>query len=232
MDTLILSDLHIGSRHCDVALINEVLDRVRFDRLILNGDTINTVNFRKFTRAHWDLLDRLRRVARERSVILIRGNHDHDWDHHTAVDRTNFGTSCILPGILEVPMHEEFRLAIDGRNYLVLHGDRFDPTINYPKLTDVAVMCYQLTTKINKKLAKWLKKKSKRFGGLLEYVRARTIAYARQERLDGMITGHTHYAEDLYVDGVHYVNTGSWTEHPCAYATVVNNALALHYVAD
>ena len=44
MRTLILSDIHLGNRHCNAALLNEVLDRESFDRLILNGDTLNSVN--------------------------------------------------------------------------------------------------------------------------------------------------------------------------------------------
>src|SRR5262249_8680369 len=41
MRTLILSDIHLGSRHCNAELVNEVLDQERYDRLVLNGDTIN-----------------------------------------------------------------------------------------------------------------------------------------------------------------------------------------------
>ncbi len=252
MRTLILSDLHLGSRHCSMELLEEVLEKVAFERLILNGDTINNVNFRKLTHRHWAFLDKVRNLARSRELVLIRGNHDHEWDYLDArseggVRRTEeeeaassalppppsiLTTGCLLPAVLGVPMREDFRLEVQGKTYLVLHGDRFDPTLNWRFVTEVAFAAYQVTTKINKKLAKWLKKKSKRWGGILETVRAQAIAHARTANLSGIITGHTHFAEDLHIDDVHYINCGSWTEVPCAYVTADAQSLTLHHVSD
>jgi UDP-2,3-diacylglucosamine pyrophosphatase LpxH len=251
MRTLILSDIHLGSRHCNTALLNEVLDQERFDRLVLNGDTLNSVNLRKLTGAHWALLNRFRKLARSCELILIRGNHDHDDDYlpYPTADalsangqgslRNGDGTRAeeittlnVLPGLLDVSMREDYRLDIDGEPYLVLHGDRFDPTLNYPVVTEVACMCYQFTTKINKKLAKWLKKKSKRWGGVLEFVRGQSVLHAQKEGVRGVITGHTHFAEDSRVEEVHYLNTGCWTEFPCSYIAVDGSKVSLNHAAE
>jgi UDP-2,3-diacylglucosamine pyrophosphatase LpxH len=253
MRTLILSDIHLGNRHCNAALLNEVLDRESFDRLILNGDTLNSVNLRKLNGAHWGLLDRFRKLGRARELVLIRGNHDHEGDHvpyyHESRNGNGnrngacnddahgtggdaIGTFHVLPRLLEVPMHEDYRLDVDGKSYLVLHGDRFDPTLNYPVVTEVACVCYQFTTKINKKLAKWLKKKSKRWGGVLEFVRGRSVAHAHDEGVQGVITGHTHFAEDSQVDDVHYLNTGCWTEYPCSYIAIDGGKVSLKHPAE
>jgi len=230
MRTLIVSDIHLGSRHSNTDLLGGILAKERFDRLILNGDTINNVNLRKFTPHHWGVLDSLRKIGKERELVLIRGNHDHEWDHRPGANNGHLSTGHVLPALLEVPMREEYALEIRGRPYLILHCDRFDPTLNYPLLTDMAVACYQFTTKLNKKLAKWLKKKSKRVGGLLELIRSRSIAFAREKNLNGVFTGHTHFAEDTTVEDVHYLNTGSWTESPCAYVTVDKGDVTLHHV--
>jgi UDP-2,3-diacylglucosamine pyrophosphatase LpxH len=243
MRTLILSDIHLGSRHCNVELVHEVLDTERFDRLVLNGDTINNVNFRKLNHHHWKLLDRFRALGKERELILIRGNHDHEWDwrpgsngHAGSSQAGNgsapLGTGHVLPALLEVPMREDFRLEVGGQPYLIFHGDRFDPTLNYPMLTDVAVLCYQFTTNVNKKLAKWLKKKSKKLGGLLEVIRGRCVDFARASAYTGIVTGHTHYAEDLVFDDIHYLNCGSWTESPCGYVTIDKSNVRLHQISD
>src|ERR1019366_1246929 len=157
MRTLILSDIHLGSRHSNVALLMDVLDREPFDRLILNGDTIHNLNFRKMTPPHWAVLERLRKIGKEREMILVRGNHDHELDYLPGTTKAELSTAHILPGLLEVPMREEYQLQVNGHHYLVMHGDRFDPTMAYPVVTDVAYMCYQITTQLNKKLAKWLK---------------------------------------------------------------------------
>ena len=232
MKTLILSDLHLGSRHSNVALLNEVLDQESFDRVILNGDTIHNVNLRKMTIQHWALLERLRQIGKSRELILVRGNHDHEIDYLPGAPANGLSTANVLPALLEVPMREDYQLPINGYHYLVMHGDRFDPTMNYPLVTEVAYLAYQFSTQINKKLAKWLKKKSKKWGGLLEIVRTNAIAHAKNGNLPGIITGHTHFAEDLREGEVHYVNSGSWTEFPCSYLLADQHEIKLHQLPD
>jgi UDP-2,3-diacylglucosamine pyrophosphatase LpxH len=240
MRTLILSDLHLGSKHCRAPEILDVLQRERFDRLILNGDTVNDLNLRKLTAAHWMVLDRLRGLAGSRELILVRGNHDHDTRHetngngHANSDGNGhvFGAHDVLPALLGVPMVEEHRLQVGGRPYLVLHGDRFDPSLNYRMVSEMADWCYQLSQKVNKELARWLKKKSKKWGGILELVRSQSVVHARKRGFDGVVTGHTHYADDIHVDGVHYVNTGCWTEPPCTYVTLDAIGVRLHELPD
>ncbi len=109
MRTLILSDIHLGSRHCNQYLVNEALDREVFDRLILNGDTIHNVNLRKLTKPHWQILDRLRKIGRDKELILIRGNHDHEFDHFPGKADRELDTSSVLPALLEAPMREDYR---------------------------------------------------------------------------------------------------------------------------
>jgi UDP-2,3-diacylglucosamine pyrophosphatase LpxH len=234
MRTLILSDIHLGSRNCQAPQVLDVLGREACDRIILNGDTLNGVNLRKLTPEHWSVVGRLRELARSRELILVRGNHDYDPNGTVNGDGNghapSFGSQDVLPALLGVPMHEEYRLDIGGRPYLVLHGDRFDPTLHYPLLSEMADWCYQLSQKINKKLAKWLKKKSKRWGGVLEWVRKQSAAYARRQGFTGVVTGHTHFADDVHVGDVHYVNTGCWTEPPCTYVTVEADKVCLHQV--
>src|SRR5579859_5330350 len=126
MKTLILSDLHLGSKHSHTRQILEILERESFDRLILNGDTIHSLNLRKFKIGHWRVLDRLRSLVRSREVILLRGNHDHEEFN----PEDGFGSRGVLPALLGVPMVEEYQLKVGDQSYLVLHGDRFDPILN------------------------------------------------------------------------------------------------------
>ncbi len=232
MRTLILSDLHLGSKHSSVDLLAKVLDEEKYDRLVLNGDTIHNVNLRKMSAEHWRMLDRLRLIGKSRELVLLRGNHDHELDHLPGQPINGLGTAHVLPALLEVPMREDHRLDIDGEPYLLMHGDRFDPSMSYPVVTEVAFLCYQLTTKVNKKLAKWLKRKSKRWGGVLDVVRRHAVAHAHKADLAGMIVGHTHFAEDCHVENVHYVNSGSWTESPCSYLIAEPQRIGVHYVAE
>jgi UDP-2,3-diacylglucosamine pyrophosphatase LpxH len=236
MRTLILSDLHLGSKACHALEILEILERESCDRIILNGDTVNNLNLRKLAPSHWAVLDRLRSLAASRELILVRGNHDHDnypvSNGNGHANGHSFGAQDVLPTLLGVPMVEEYKLEVAGKPYLVLHGDRFDPTLNYYVVSEMADMCYQFSQKVNKKLAKWLKKKSKKWGGILEMVRAHSVAHARAKGYQGVVTGHTHYADDVHVEGVHYVNSGCWTEPPCSYVTADADQVQVHHVDD
>jgi UDP-2,3-diacylglucosamine pyrophosphatase LpxH len=230
MRTLILSDIHLGTRNCRAAQVLEVLTRVSFDRLILNGDTINSVNLRKFTPGHWAVLAELRRLSRGRELILVQGNHDYE--PSPGGNGQELSSQDVLPSLLGVGMVDEYRLDVGGRPYLVLHGDRFDPTLNLPLMVDVADWCYQVSQRISKKLAQWLKKKSKRWGGLLDWVRRRSAAFARERGCAGVVVGHTHFPDDLRVEDVHYLNTGSWTESPCTYGLAEADRIGLCHFPD
>jgi UDP-2,3-diacylglucosamine pyrophosphatase LpxH len=229
MRTLILSDLHLGSKNSHTHQLLETLTREPCDRVILNGDTINSLNLRKFKDRHWRVLDKLREMAKSREVVLVRGNHDYD---PRAECNGCYGPHQVLPTLLGVPMVEEYKLAVGSRSYLVMHGDRFDPTLNYTLVSEMAGWCYEVSQKLNKKLAKWLKKKSKRWTGVLEWVRSRSVEHARKQGFEGIVTGHTHFADDLHIDGMHYVNSGCWTEPPCAYLVADSAKVSLHEVAD
>jgi UDP-2,3-diacylglucosamine pyrophosphatase LpxH len=234
MRTLIISDLHLGSKNCHPEQVLNLLGRERYDRLVLNGDTINNLNLRKLKPTHWAVIDRLRREARSRDFILVRGNHDHDQrylNYARPADGEGFGPYDVLPTLLGVPMVEEYRLDVAGRQYLVLHGDRFDPTMRYPTVTEMADWCYQLSQKVNHKLAKWLKKKSKKWGGILEFVRCQSVGHARRHNCEGVVTGHTHFADDLRVGETHYLNSGCWTELPGGYVLSDGRGIRQHFLA-
>ena len=210
MSTLIVSDIHLGSRNSRADQLALLL-RSNFDRLILNGDTVNSLNFKKFTPLHWQMIDQLRSIARQRELILIRGNHDG------AGKADGFGSLHVLATLLGVELHEDYRLDAAGRRYLVLHGDQFDPTLNWPIITDVAEWGYQAVQRLNTKGAKWLKHQAKKIGGVVEFVKRSSVHHARRQDCTGVIAGHTHFADDEWIDDVHYLNSGNWVEPTCTY---------------
>ena len=221
MTTLIVSDIHLGSRNSQTGLLSRLL-QTEFDRLILNGDIINNLNLKKFKARHWRLIHQLREIGRHRELILIRGNHDG-----TPHGGPDFGPLRVLPALLDVPFQEEYQLTAGGRRYLILHGDRFDPTLHWPLLTDAADWCYQATQKVNKKAARWLKRRVKHLGGVVGFVKRQSVQYARQRGCQGIIAGHTHFPDDEWIHGIHYLNSGCWVESPCSYVKVEGDQVRL-----
>src|SRR5947209_7409661 len=117
MITILISDLHLGARNSRIDLLAELLD-TDFDRLILNGDTVDSVNFRRFRRCEWRIVEQLRSIARQRELVLVRGNHDG-----RGAGASGFGPLDAIAELLDAPWHEEYLLHVGAERYLVMHGD-------------------------------------------------------------------------------------------------------------
>ena len=115
--TVIVSDLHLGACNSQTAALSDLL-HTEFDRLILNGDTLDHLNLRRYRANHWAVLEQLKRVAKEREVVLLRGNHE-GLKHGRAM---SYGPLDVLAEILDLPMREEFELWVGRRRYVVPIG--------------------------------------------------------------------------------------------------------------
>jgi UDP-2,3-diacylglucosamine pyrophosphatase LpxH len=210
MITILVSDIHLGARNNRTDLLAELL-RSDFDRLILNGDTVDSMDFRRFRPRDWRIVHKLREIALERELILVRGNHDGqaNEDHFHALDA--------LADFLGTQWHEEYELAVRGDRYLVLHGDQFDHTLNLSWVGDAADWFYRQTQRASTRFAHFLKGRVKHWGGVNESVRDGAIRYARQNGFSGVITGHTHFCHDEIIEEVHYLNSGCWVDWPCTF---------------
>jgi len=78
-DTLILSDVHLGSEISRARDALDVLKSTTFRRLILLGDIVNDLNFRRLKKEHWQFLSYIRKLSnpkRNVEVVWVEGNHD------------------------------------------------------------------------------------------------------------------------------------------------------------
>jgi UDP-2,3-diacylglucosamine pyrophosphatase LpxH len=219
--TLIVSDIHLGAHNSQRQSLLGLL-QTPFERLILNGDTVDNLNLKRFGPDDWAVLTTLQEVAQERELILIRGNHEGTPD-----GRGRLGPLDVLSRLLKVPLQEEYPLSVGRRRYLVLHGDQFDSTMNLTRVGYAAEGFYKLVQRWSRPTARWLKSCVKHYCGVVGSVQRGAIEYARQKSCDGVITGHTHYHDDELVDGMHYLNTGCWVDWPCTYLLVKNGQVNL-----
>jgi UDP-2,3-diacylglucosamine pyrophosphatase LpxH len=226
MNTIILSDLHLGARNSQSGLLLEILNS-DFQRLVLNGDTVDSPDSRRFRDRDWKVIELLREVAIERELVVIRGNHD------ILSGPTNTrGTTRYVSELLGVDVVEEYRLPISDSDYLVVHGDRYDSTMNLSMVGDAADWCYRRIQELSRPLAHWVKGASKSVCGVVDSVRNGALTDVRQRGFAGVITGHTHYCEDERPDGLHYLNTGCWVDWPCTYVGVQNDTVGLRHWMD
>jgi len=79
-DTVIISDLHLGSEVSRAKAALSMLKQASFRRLILLRDMFCDLNFRRVKKEHWQFLSYIRKLSnpkRNIEVVWVEGNHDH-----------------------------------------------------------------------------------------------------------------------------------------------------------
>ena len=100
VDTLLLSDIHLGS---DISRARDALALLKicsFRRLILLGDIFSDLNFARLNSDHWKFLSYIRKLSnRKRNVeiVWVEGNHDQ-------------GLSKVMSHLVGVPVFQALRL--------------------------------------------------------------------------------------------------------------------------
>ena len=79
MKTLVISDLHIGSKGCKTEKVLDLLRDESYERYILVGDIIDRWLFKKYKKFSYDhtkVIRRLLKLSKDREIIWVAGNHD------------------------------------------------------------------------------------------------------------------------------------------------------------
>lgn len=121
---IFISDLHLGTRHCQAERLLEFLREYASDYLNLLGDVFDLGAMRRGS--HWSpaqntvvqkLLKRARHGVRG---VLVPGNHDEAL-------RDYEGVSCGPTHVARSAVHH----SADDYRYLPVHGDQFDQVARY-----------------------------------------------------------------------------------------------------
>jgi UDP-2,3-diacylglucosamine pyrophosphatase LpxH len=215
-----ISDIHLGTRGCNAALLVDFLRSMQCETLYLVGDIVDGWRLKKgwyWPDAHNEVVRRILKLAhRGTRVVFVAGNHDEMLREYAGMSFG--GVELVLEAIHETA---------DGRRLLVIHGDSFDGVVLYARwLAFLGDQAYGLLLRSNivinavrrrLKLPYWslsahMKRKVK---NAVEYVCNFEDAVAReaQERgLDGIVCGHIHTAEIRQIGHVTYYNDGDWVE--------------------
>ena len=117
--TIWISDIHLGTRGCNAAMLIDFLDSTDSETMYLVGDIIDGWRMkRKFywPAAHNDVVWRvMKRANRGTRVVYVPGNHDEMFRQFTGM---SFGGVEIR--------RKAIHHTADGRKLLVIHGDEFD----------------------------------------------------------------------------------------------------------
>ena len=207
MRTIVLGDIHLGSPLSRTGQLLEVLERVPFDRLVLNGDIFDDLNFRRLSRRHWMVLEKLRDLKARREVIWILGNHD--------------GSAAVLGNLFGFEVLPEYTFDYGGRKVFVVHGDAYDDFVTRAKrLKPLRDRFYGFALWFDvprKTLLQWAQRASYAFERHASKVKHRAVARGRELGAEFVVAGHTHRRERDDLEGLTFFNPSSWLTSRPAY---------------
>ena len=130
---IIMSDLHLASDVCRSKKILDFLHSIddTTKLLILNGDVMDNLNFKRLSKDHWKILKKLRSIAKWCNVVWIKGNHDTE-------------QAEVIANLIGVQFVEQIETKIGNKNLLIIHGDKFDVFMKKRPITSkIADYCYK-----------------------------------------------------------------------------------------
>lgn len=219
VNAIIISDTHLGYAYSRPDRLVKFLKQYSCKTLILNGDIIELFGFPNKFKVTYALLDVFKEIIRLKQegciVIYIPGNHDiYFREHPLAAEMVN--------------VFEEFiYITSKGEKALVIHGDAFDTALCMkisPMIYRIGDFMYTFSIFMNNKInairklfgfeywsfSHFLKTKVKNAISYLTSFEEMVAERAKAKDCTIAIAGHIHVGCDRMIDGVRYMNSGSW----------------------
>ncbi len=213
-DTIIVSDLHLGSEVSRAPAALKMLKSASFNRLILLGDIFSDLNFRRLKKEHWQFLGYIRKLSnpkREVEVVWVEGNHDH-------------GLTQVMSHLVGVRVYQEYSWDFQNLRHVAVHGHQFDRFVSRNKVLSSLLSAFHLgLQKISfgkKRMIGFLERFDTAWLRLSAKVARGALAHARAKNAHRVFCGHTHEALSLKREGIEYYNSGSWTQDVPTYIAI------------
>ncbi|MFI3285370.1 MAG: UDP-2,3-diacylglucosamine diphosphatase [Rikenellaceae bacterium] len=236
--TIVISDVHLGSKWSAAKEATRFLKENSCERLILCGDIIDgwaimRGSKEKWKRKHTAFIKSVLDISLCSEVIYIKGNHDDFLDRLVPITFANI--SVVTDYILES----------GKKRYFVLHGDIFDNVTTSAKwLSKLGDIGYSMLLMFNRfynfiriksgkpyvSFASRIKQKVKTSVSKLSNFEESLAELARAKRCDGVICGHIHRPEIKDIGGIEYLNSGDWIESLSALVEEHDGTWSLKYV--
>lgn len=204
-DTLIVSDVHLGSPLSMAKELYRLLSTANFKRLILLGDIFSDLNFRRLTKEHWQVISLIRKLSNPKrgvEVVWVEGNHDAN-------------LTQVMEHLLGIKVFQQYEWEWNGKRCIAMHGHQFDglfaegnPWFN-PIVTNIHLWLQKIGL-LKKWLPTILDKLHTNYQRLTKKVAEGALDVARKEQASYVFCGHTHDTYHEVSGSVEYWNAGCW----------------------
>ena len=228
MDTVVISDTHLGTRSCKSKELLGYLKSVQPQTLVLNGDIIDIWQFSKsyFPKSQLKVLRQIIKMMEQGTkVYYVIGNHDEALRRFVGL---SIGNLSVVNKVL---------LNMNGEKSWIFHGDAFDVVMHHSKwLAKLGATGYAMLTAINKMVngllalfgqrritlsrdIKRMVKTSKKTDMTTRF--EKTVSdLAIKKSYQYAICGHIHWPAQKVIANEHgkvmYLNSGDWVENMTA----------------
>ncbi len=231
VDTIIVSDIHLGSKVSRAKKLAEIIQerhalngRYLFNRIVLLGDIFDHHDIGRLADEHWDFLSLVRSLSDPSSgveVIWLEGNHDPSLEK-------------VAEQLAGAKVLRDYEWDYAGKRFLATHGDRFDVFIEKnPRVAMFFSRLYEIIQRLDfgkRRTSRFLKRASKKLY-LQKNFHGEILSFARERSANAVFCGHTHHAEHVMApDGIAYYNTGCWTDFPSTYVTIGEHGVHIREV--
>ena len=218
--TIVISDVHLGSRWSKTKEAIRFLKNHPCEKLILCGDIIDgwaimRGKSAKWKRRHSDFVKTILDLSHSTEIIYVRGNHDDFLDTMAPISFLNIS-------VVKDYIHESY-----GKRYYVLHGDVFDKVTHSMRwLAKVGDIGYEFLLYVNRiynhrrikkglpydSLAQKVKSKVKASVSYISDFETHISSISKYRKCDGVICGHIHHPEIKTIGNTVYLNSVDWVE--------------------
>jgi UDP-2,3-diacylglucosamine pyrophosphatase LpxH len=218
--TVFISDIHLGTKMSQADELLNFMKTFECEKIYLVGDIVDCWAMSKKTiwsQYHNDVVQKLLKRARKGTeIVYIPGNHDEVMRNYCD---NEFGHIIIV--------QEAIHIGVNGKLYLVTHGDQFDIVMRNAKWLahlgswayDVSISMSIMLNKVRSlfgmsqwSLSAYLKNTVKESVNFIGDYEETLTKYVKNKGLNGIICGHIHHANIRDIDGVTYMNCGDWVE--------------------
>ena len=230
IDTLYLSDVHLGSKGCNAKEVLKTLKNYNAKNLVLVGDFIDGWLLQRrmyWPQSHNNVIQYVLKLSKKGTkVIYITGNHDEFLRSYSG---EQFG---------DIEIVDEY---IEGSIWTT-HGDLYDGIVKLHWLGKLGGRGYELSIMLDRwmkrmgfrvSLSKWLKSKVKEAVKFVTNFENALAKEAVERECDTVLCGHIHTPSDKIIEnGVRYLNCGDWIENNSYIVKTLEGQFELRYYGN